>query len=260
MKKIEENSLDGRVTLESDQWESVRDKGFFLPIDERAIPHFVGWVNFNRFASDHKGLDLAAYVNKFGEAVLGLPPRIGVYAVADGKVLAIERRKVMSGVVDPHDHYFDTVVIAHGRSSVERTRPSLLGIYAHMTPTVKEGQYVSKGQKIGKLYADLGTFNRGRLVHLHFALARCNDELDYEKLNYENPEILFPDLMKLTTSPQREPQFEIVGQEGRTNLRLANFPVLQYGETVLGVKPADEFRAQPPTYSLIERVRERLQI
>ena len=247
VQKIRSITLDDRIKLESEKWLAEQGKiEAHLPIDSLDIPHFVEWINFNRFADDHRGLDLAAYVNRFGEAVLGLPERTAVHAVADGVVVAIE------GVVDPYDHYFDTLVIAHGKSPKEKTKPSILGIYAHVIPTVKEGQYVSKGQKIGKLYADLNNFNRGRLVHLHFGLANYNGSL-----NYENPEILFPDLMRLTANPQRHPQFIIIGQEN-TDLRIANFHTLQYGDAALGIKKGDTFSAPPPTYSLLQRLKERL--
>lgn len=250
--KIKNTVLDDRINTEAESWGFVGQIEAHLPIHSLDIPHFVEWINFNRFADDHRGLDLAAYVNKFGEAVLGLPERTAVHAVADGIVIGIERHQVMEGVVDPYDHYFDTLVVAHGKSPKDKTTPSLLGIYAHVTSTVKEGQYVSKGQKIGKLYADLGNFNRGRLVHLHFGLANYDGGL-----NYENPEILFPNLMRLTAHPQRHPQFTIVGQES-TDIRIANFRTLQYGDAELGIKKADTFSAPPPTYSLLQRIKERL--
>ena len=252
IEKIKNITLDDRITLESNRWDFIRDEiDVFFPINSRNIPHFVEWINFNRFADDHEGLDLAAYVNKFGEAVLGLPQRTAIHAVVDGVVVSIERYKVMDGVVDPYDHYLDTVVLAHGKSPKDKTTPGLLGIYAHVTPTVKEGQYVAKGQKIGRLYADRGNFNAGRLVHLHFGLANYDGNF-----NYENPELLFPNLMKLTANPQKNPGFNIMGQEKRTHVRLANFPTLRYGETIMFKKPADTFSAPPPTYSIRERLKE----
>ena len=162
--KLSKMVPDEHIRLQGSSWQSISNIiEFSEPIKPRSIPHFSQWIRWNGYAEDHHGLDISAYVNSFGEGVLGLPPRTPVYSLLDGIVISIERMKVMEEVVDPYDHYQDTIIVAHGH---HERKPSLLGIYGHVSPTVKEGDCVKKGQKIGKLYADLSNFDAGRLVHL----------------------------------------------------------------------------------------------
>ena len=215
---------------------------------------FTGWVNWNGYAVDHKGVDFAVYLNSFGECVLGLPPRIPIHAIQDGVVVSIERKRVMERVVDPYDHYFDTVIVAHNKYDGDKEKPNLLAVYAHVDPKVREGDFIRKGQRIARLHADLSPFNAGRLVHLHFGLSTYD-----EQFNFENPEPFFLGINELIAQPQREPQFQILQLEQITDVRLANFSTLYYGYADIerGVRNR-EFSAPRPTYSLRRRIKELL--
>lgn len=234
------------MKVDCDCWDRMEVSS---PIDTKRIPHFVEWINFNRFADDHKGLDFGFYLNKFGEAVIGLPKHLPVYSMADGIVachLKVEA-PVNVGVVDPYDHYLDSVVICHGRS---RNNKVLLGIYSHTEPSVKQGKHVSKGQRIGNLFADPGGTGQGRLVHLHLGLEEYNGET--QRID---PNTLFK--MDLTAVPQREVLFDIEGREEFAEIRVANYRTLRYGQGDLHKNITNSaFSAPKPTYSIVERIKE----
>lgn len=87
----------------------------------------------------HAGVDVVE------KAPWGRDPRLPVLAYSSGKVL--------SEKFNPDDPYLSGMMIDHGNF---RAR------YLHMTPSVRPGQMVSPGQKIGKL------LNLGGQTHLHF--------------------------------------------------------------------------------------------
>jgi len=248
-------SLDvaGKVSLQVGSWSEVTREEVTVPLRVRDVPHFDFWINFNRFASDHHGLDFAVYRNTFGETVIGLPFSTPVHAIADGIIGKNFHVKVMEGVIDPYDHQQDALYIVHGEDL--ETRKRLIAGYVHVTPSVKEGQFVRKGQKIGSFYYDQASIslNRGQLTHLHLGLWSLGTEL-----SPEDPELVFAGLMKLTTFPQRDFPFSIAEEREEGRLRVANFTRLIHAKKPYifeGIR-RDDFEAPLPTYSLFRRMKE----
>ena len=135
------------------------------------------------------------------------------------------------------------------------TRKRLIAGYVHVTPSVKEGQFVRKGQKIGSFFYHQSsiTINLGVLTHLHLGLWSLGEEL-----SPEDPELVFPDLMKLTTSPQRDYPFSIVEEREEARLRVANFTRLLHAKEAYSFEDIrrDDFEAPLPTYSFFRRMKE----
>src|SRR3989344_8230724 len=123
--------ITGMASLSKGSWSEVTRDEVVLPLRARDIPHFDFWINFNRFASDHHGLDFAVYRNTFGETVIGLPFSTPVYAIADGVIGKNFRVKVMEGVIDPYDHQQDALYVVHGEDL--ETRKRLIAGYVHVT-------------------------------------------------------------------------------------------------------------------------------
>ncbi len=255
-KELEEllRSIDiaGKTSLNTGSWAHVRSDEVTLPLRARDIPHFDFWINFNRFVPDHEGLDFSVYRNTFGETVIGLPFSTPVYAIADGVIGKNFRVKVMEGVVDPYDHDQDALYVVHGED--HDTRRRLITGYVHVTPSVKEGEFVRKGQKIGSFYYHTSskTLNFGGLTHLHLGLWSLGEELFSE-----DPELIFPGLMKFTTVPQRDYPFTVLEEGDQPRLRIANFTRLMHakrGYSFEGVR--EDFEAPLPTYSFLRRIKE----
>ncbi|KHO51895.1 MAG: hypothetical protein QT08_C0018G0007 [archaeon GW2011_AR17] len=221
--------ITGKTSLKTGSWAHVGSDSVALPLRARDIPHFGFWINFNRFAPDHEGLDFSVYRNTFGETIIGLPFSTPVYAIADGVIAKNFRVKVMEDVVDPYDHDKDALYVVHGEDSGTRRR--LVAGYVHVTPLVKEGEFVRKGQKIGSFYyyQSSKTLNFGRLTHLHLGLWSLGEELFAE-----DPELVFPGLMKLITVPQRDYPFTILEESEQPHLRVANFTRLMHAKKAYG--------------------------
>ena len=189
-----------------------------LPINGNEIRGFKQWVNwggftmkmsllsklniFSRSLSGHDGFDFADYINVNNECVLGLPAETNVRTIADGIIDAVQY----------HGGYFDSIRIDHKGDK-------LFSEYHHVTPLVKIGDRMRKGDIIAKLYKDPGN-EEGRLVHLHFALVQDIRDL-------VDPAYIFPEITELVASPERKTKgFKIRGLKYKPNIVIANFKKL----------------------------------
>ena len=164
-----------------------------LPIFGSDIVDFLKWVNWHDFTGVpksiddpnwHNGYDFAAYLNKQGQCVLGLPSETPVRAIADGEVLFFS-----------NDGYQKQMILLH-----EEKLEKLMSYYGHVVPCVEQGQRVKSGEQIATLYKDQGN-GLGLLVHLHLAIS--NSE------KYFSPATLLPEITDLVTNPQGVGDFVI---------------------------------------------------
>lgn len=115
----------------------------------KTLKPFGLYVN-DRFRGYHAGDDIE-YVDSLG--------RVPVFAVMDGEVI---KAQTVGG-------YGGFILIDHG---------DVRAIYGHLdlaTVTVKAGDEVVRGQKLGELAADHSDASGGERKHLHFAVYEGND-------------------------------------------------------------------------------------
>lgn len=125
----------------------------------------------------HAGVDVVE------KAPWGKDPKLPVLAYSSGKVLS---ERFVKG-----DPYLSGMMIDHGKL---QTR------YLHMTPSVKPGQKVSAGQRIGKL------LDLGNMTHLHFEA--------YEGSKRLNPTGLLRNAYEKGGLTKNYPHIAMIGEKG----------------------------------------------
>ncbi|MBD3110354.1 peptidoglycan DD-metalloendopeptidase family protein [Bacillus sp. AGMB 02131] len=134
---------------------------------------------FGTRAGKHKGIDIAGSEDA------------DVHAVSDGVV----SKSYYS------DSYGNVVFVEHPLEGYET-------VYAHLNErTVREGEYVEKGQIIGKM----GNTGRSSGVHLHFEVHQS--EWTAEKENALDPLIVFADMKKETIEVSAHEQNHIAAEQ-----------------------------------------------
>lgn len=196
-----------------------------LPILGEDIPEFSKWVAWNKFSANyhkgvpygipwHDGFDFAAYTDKKGDCILGLQETTPIRAIDDGIV-----RKASPWYVG--GTYTMDMLIEHSTS--------LVSGYNHVVAKVKVGSNVRKGDVIATLYKDEGA-EEGRLVHLHFYLAKL-DYLDGERFRHLiDPERVFGEISDVVAEPQGHKYFLIPKMTQQPIIHIANFRELKLYE------------------------------
>lgn len=217
------------------EWES--DLNICEPINTEDILGFKAWINWHGYSytpgalSAHPAFDFSAYLREDNSAVIGLPEDLEIHAVADGIV-------DFSGTeYDIPDYYRGCVVLAHG----DRWEDTLRSTYYHITPKVKSGDVIKKGDTIGTLYKAPGN-ERGPLVHLHFELLDTWEKsaerwkgilcrwvgLEGMFMRYRDPIEMFGDTIgKYTAMPEHELDFKVQGLDLK-GIEIAHFKELDY--------------------------------
>lgn len=155
---IQSNSLDSLFILAKSKEERLAAIPSIKPVQEdklkRKVKHLSGYGirlhPVHKVKKFHKGIDFTA------------PKGTAIQATGNGKVIRVEKRKTGYGT---------NVIIDHGYG--------FTSLYAHMkTVTVKKGQKVTKGQKIGTV----GSTGTSTAPHLHYEVrinGKAVNPIDY---------------------------------------------------------------------------------
>jgi hypothetical protein len=198
---------------ETRQW--THDLDVLTPIDETSIPGFKRWVSHHTpvshvlldWETEESAFDWAIYVNKKNEVIVGLPPNTPVRAIAPGRVLRVSPAS--------EDGYYSFVSLSHGKKG-----SGLSSTYFHVMPLVRRGDIVSRGQVIGKLYAD-PPGPEGDLVHLHFEL---RNGYHTAARNWVDPEqTIYKHVAFLHAQPRGSLDFRITEWRRPPKIVMANF-------------------------------------
>jgi hypothetical protein len=215
------------------QWSPRLNPG--LPINGADIKDFGTWVRSNGYQHrdydgqyQHKAFDFAAYLDRSGNCILGLPKGTPVRAVADG-VVSLENY-----FVGPS--YGAEIRIYHNPN---KRANRIFSSYHHVENHVSDGKFVKKGDVIATLYSDDGS-EKGRLVHLHLVLH--NSQSSWRRgFNYfleiyfhgkcysltEDPAKIFHELCGCPLAvPQGAVQFTLKYPESSPPIHIANFKEL----------------------------------
>jgi hypothetical protein len=199
IRRDEGDRMDGEISAGARFWRPFR--GLVLPIETQDLPHFRAWIEWSGYGTQffkawHPGYDFAAYMTDAAEEdpwTLGLPEGIDVRAVAGGRVL-----QVWDYYRKQHESDYSTnVTIAHSRSG-----GGLSSRYIHLKPSVKAGQLVEAGEKIGEVCGPYGKIRRLCPVHLHLDLYHADD-------NRADPAEVFDGLSDFRAVPQRKMRFKV---------------------------------------------------
>ncbi len=233
-----------QITDNTKEWSPNMD--IVTPVDETSIPGFEKWIVWNNAASHlmqgegEAAFDWAAYLNKDGEVILGLPVETRIRAIADGLVV-----QVFSGL-GRREGYATLINIEHGKKG-----NGLYSSYGHVVPLVKPGERVKKGDIIAKLYKDPGGA-AGRLVHLHFTLSNGWEVKD--RILVDPERTIYANTGFLHAKPQGSLNFQLAELGKNQPVTIANFRTIKIGrenldEVIDGLIRAKEFKR--PDISLI---------
>ena len=211
LENLIESLAERKLTKETRVWTSTLDLS--MPILTSDLPNFKSWINwsgFKGYSERHIAFDFAAYLDKKGNCILGLPEKTPIKAVADGTVVQIS-----SGLAGQGVPYACFINIEHANEG-----SGLFSAYHHVKPSIKAGSKVKKGDIIATLYKDPGS-EEEKLVHLHFELRNGwgikNRDVD--------PATIFPKINEYSAEPQGKENFVISGLK-RPNIIIANFKKL----------------------------------
>ena len=155
---IQSNSLDSLFILAKSKEERLAAIPSIKPVQEdklkRKVKHLSGYGirlhPVHKVKKFHKGIDFTA------------PKGTAIQATGNGKVIRVEKKRFGYGT---------NVIIDHGYG--------FTSLYAHMkTVTVKKGQKVTKGQKIGTV----GSTGTSTAPHLHYEVrinGKAVNPIDY---------------------------------------------------------------------------------
>ncbi|MDE1828464.1 MAG: M23 family metallopeptidase [Candidatus Micrarchaeota archaeon] len=211
----------GQINDKNRVWSARLDVS--SPIRGEEIEGFSRWIDWNGFGVKHeygihRAFDFSAYLSKDGKSVLGLPRETKVRAIADGKVVQVN---------DLNGDYFTLVHIQHNKMDHTYVAGGMLSTYCHVTPLVKAGQKVRRGQVIATLHKDPGNIS-GRLVHLHFELSDAvSNSSNNPSHRRRDPLTILPSINELKAIPPASLEFEIKGLKRQPEIEIANFKKLR---------------------------------
>lgn len=163
-------------------WYDLIDEIHPLILTEE-IENFSEWLFLRGYKTPdplHHAFDFSAYKTTDNKKILGLPERTKIYSPLEGVVdFALKELNAMKGLVRniEIEKYLSYISIVH----CEGTLQTLL---QHVTPFVKRGDCVKKGQVIGEIYHSLGKV--GLLPHAHAELiypVQINEEIIKRRAN-----------------------------------------------------------------------------
>lgn len=129
------------------------------------IEDFDDWLFLRGFRYPdpyHDAFDFSAYKTKDGRKILGLPNGIKVYSPLDG-IVEMATTEYMWGA----DYTKSNVMKFGGSVTISHNVDFTMGTrLAHLTPTVKPGDYINRGQVVGIIHSSLD-IDEGLLTHLH---------------------------------------------------------------------------------------------